>query len=217
MRGNISRYKGRLACCALIAVLLIMLPSCAGQGGSKIMVRNWVLEYPAPAPAKGKALPAVIKVKRFGAAPGYNTQDMVFRPGVNERGTYPYNRWLLQPADMVGDLLARDLRAAKSYRAVLGPQQSGRARFELEGGVLECLELDNPQGWQARLSLHITLLDLSQNNLPERVLLQKDYTQVEFILQKGAQGLALSISRAAQTLSKKIRADLHEAVKTRLK
>ncbi len=196
--------------------LLVCLPACAGQNSSKIMVRSWVLEYPAPPAGQTKPLPAAIRLKRFGAVSGYTGKEMVYRPDSNERGAYPYNRWLLSPGDMTGDLLARDFRAENSYQAVFDQNQSGRVRFELEGGVLECLELNRAKGWQARLGVHITLLDLKHNSLPQRVLLQMDYTHTSPIAQRGAKGLAQAMSQAARAISQKVRADVYKAIAARI-
>ena len=201
----------------LLLMVLAMLPACASQSGESVLVRKWVLEYPPPPPIQDAILPTALKVSRLAAASGYNGQEMVYRPGPNQRGTYPYHNWLMAPADMLGDLLVRDLRSEQGYQAVFSSHETPKVRFLLEGGVLECLELNQPKGWQARLGLHITVLDLKHRGLPERVLMQKDYSFTMPIEKKGAAGFAQAASAAAQSLSAQVRADLRRAVQARLK
>jgi ABC-type uncharacterized transport system auxiliary subunit len=191
----------------LVGLLLLLLPGCLGSQ-APTMIRQWVLEYDTPAISGCSPLPAVIELERFSTAWAFNSQEMVYQPQAQERGVYPYNRWRKNPGDMVGDLLVRDLRRSGLFKAVLSPSQAGGARFRLEGGVERFLEMDQAQGWRAELRLVLTLMDLNQKNLPDRVILQKEYQADAPIQPKGAAGLARAMSRALAQVSGQALADI---------
>ena len=199
----------------LIGLLSGLAAGCASSQ-APLMVRYWTLEYPAPAFKDLRVLPVVIRLNRFSAAHGFNSRDMVYSPSPLERGAYPYHRWLAPPSDLAGDLLARDLRACGLFGGVLLSNEQGRARFRLEGGVMEFLELNRSAGWKARLAVHITLLDLEAGGSTERVVLQRDYLTEKPIKAKGASGLARAMSSAMSQASARIISDLHQAVLERV-
>jgi ABC-type uncharacterized transport system auxiliary subunit len=201
----------------LIILLCALAAGCAPSSAPPMMVRHWVLEYQPPRLEGLDALPATMRVNRLSAAYGFNSQEMIYRPSPHERGTYPYQRWMAIPSDLFGDLLARDLRNSGLFSAVLSGNEQGSARFRVEGGVLEFLELDQPGGWKARLALHFTLLDMQAPGTDTRVVMQKDYSHEAEIDEKGAPGLAQAMSQAARAVSADIIKDIHQAIRERIR
>jgi len=98
---------------------------------------------------------------------------------------------------------------------VFGPDSGDKYRFKLEGGVAEFQELDAPDGWQASLALTVTLLDTRQEELPQRVVFQKNYRALSPLPEKPHQGLAQGMSRAMEQVSAQIINDTWEAARTR--
>ena len=81
--------------------------------------------------------------------------------------------------------------------------------------MAEFQELDEPGGWQADLALTVTLLDTSQEELPQRVVFQKTYRVLEPLPEKTPQGLAQAMSRAMAQVSARIINDTYQAVRSR--
>jgi uncharacterized lipoprotein YmbA len=199
---------------SLLVILLVLLL----EGCSKppMLVRQYILDYPAPVPVSQAKIPAAIRVKQFSVAQAFNTNAMVYQPQPFRSETYNYSRWRVNPGYQVTDYLLRDLRQARLFKAVYGPENTGRYRFQLEGGVEDFQELDEPGGWQAVLGLTVTLLDVSQTKLPRRVVFQKNYRAVEPMPEKTPQGLAQAMSRAMARLSARIMADTAQAARQRI-
>ena len=162
------------------------------------MVKQWMMEYDPPKVSPGPPLDKVVEMRRFTVLYAYRSQNMVYRPEPNQLENYPYHKWWSAPSDVVGDLLLRDMQASGLFRAVLSQMQQGQPRFAVEGGLEECLEVDLPSGWLARLKYNISVIDTSQRQLPQRILLQKTYLAEEPIKNKGPAGLARAMSRAAK-------------------
>jgi ABC-type uncharacterized transport system auxiliary subunit len=187
----------------------------SGCGHPPMLVHQYLLEYPAP-PLKGSPLPASLKVERFAVAQAYNTTSMIYQPGAFERQAYKYHRWRVNPGYLVADYLARDFRHAGLFQAVFSSEAGEKARFALEGGVEDFQEVDAPGGWQASLSLVVTLLDTEAEAAPRKVVFQKHYQASEPMVAQTPQGLAESMSRALERLSARIIPEVYNAAKQRL-
>jgi ABC-type uncharacterized transport system auxiliary subunit len=199
----------------VILVLALLLLVLAGCGKPPLLVHQYILEYPAPVlPGKVK-IPDSIKVEQFSVAQAFNTSAMVYQPQPFKNETYNYSRWRTNPGYLVTDYLLRDLRAAHLFNAVFGPGGSGKYHFLLEGGVEDFKELDEPGGWKAVLSLTVTLIDTTQEELPQRVVFQKEYRATEPMPERTPRGLAEGMSQAMQHLSGQIIVDTYEAARRR--
>jgi len=197
----------------LLAVLPWLL--LAGCGKPPVLINNYILEYPAPLVGKNPRLDAALKVELFAVAQAYNSTAMVYRPQPFKSEVYNFNRWRVNPGYLVTDFLLRDLRNSGLFQAVLSYREAGNARFRLEGGVEEFQELDEADGWKAALVLNVTLLDLHQEELPQRLVFQKNYRAAEPLPEKTPQGLAQGMSRALEKLSARIITDTYEAARRR--
>ena len=200
----------------LLWPLAALLVACLG-GCTKppMLVNQYILEYPAPVVGRKAKLPAAVKVDLFSVAQTFNTYAMVYQPQPFQSQSYNYSRWRANPGYLVTDYLIRDLRESGLFKAVFGPDSSGEHRFKLEGGVAEFQEVDAADGWKASLALTVTLLDTTQEELPQRVVFQKNYRVQEPLPEKTPQGLAQGMSRAMEQLSARIINDTYEAARNR--
>jgi len=199
-------------------LLLLLLPGLvllAGCGKPPMLIQQYMLEYPAPMLGGKIKSPEAVKVGLFSVAQAFNTNNMVFQPQPFKSETYNYSRWRANPGYLVTDYLLRDFRDSHLFTAVFAPGSNGKSRFFLEGGVEEFQEVDEPDGWKAVLALTVTLLDVSQEELPRRVVFQKQYRAVEPMPDKTPKGLAQGMSKALEHLSARIITDTYEATRQR--
>jgi len=200
----------------LPALLAALFMACLGGCGKPpMLVNQYLLEYPAPVVDRKAKLSTDVKVDLFSVAQAFNTNAMVYQPHPYQSQSYNYSRWRANPGNLVTDYLIRDLRESGLFKAVFGPSSTGKHRFKLEGGVAEFQELDTPGGWQASLALTVTLLDMDKEELPQRVVFQKNYRVQEPMPVKTPQGLAQGMSRAMEQVSARIIMDVYEAARTR--
>jgi ABC-type uncharacterized transport system auxiliary subunit len=204
---------GRLTWRLSLAALLVMC--LGGCGKPPMLVNQFILEYPAPVVGGKAKLPAALKVDLFSVAQAFNANAMVYQPRPFQSQVYNYSRWRANPGYLVTDFLLRDLRESGLFKAVFGPDSSGKHRFKLEGGVAEFQEVDAEGGWQASLALTVTLLDTQQEELPQRVVFQKNYRALAPLPEKTPQGLAQGMSRAMEQVSAQIINDTYEAARPR--
>jgi ABC-type uncharacterized transport system auxiliary subunit len=197
----------------MMILAMVGLAGCLGPTGSAPPVRQYVLEYPSPRLADGAGVEEAIKVAHFTAARILAGPAMLIRQRPFRLEAYHEHRWRVAPAEMVEDLLRRDLRRAGVFRAVLSPRDAEESRFILEGSVEEFLEAEEGAGRKALLGATFTLLDLSRREVSGRVVFQKTYRTQALLKTEGASGLAEAMSRAMAELSAQVIADIGAAVK----
>jgi ABC-type uncharacterized transport system auxiliary subunit len=196
----------------ILPLLILMALVLSGCGKPPMLVHQYILEYPAPVIANTTKLNQALKVEQFSVAQAFNSNAMVYQPQPFKSESYNYSRWRVNPGYLVTDYLLRDFREARLFDVVFGPKSTGKYRYLLEGGVEDFQELDEPDGWKAALGLTVTVLDNSKEELPQRVVFQKNYRAVEPMPEKTPDGLARAMSRAMEHLSVQIMADTYEAV-----
>jgi ABC-type uncharacterized transport system auxiliary subunit len=197
----------------LMILLSVMLSGC---GKPPIVTNRFLLEYPSPVFGSRPTLNESIRVELFAVAQTINSTAMVYLPRPFETSSYVYNRWQVDPSHMVTDYLLRDLRNSRLFQGVFGYQQSGIGRFKLEGAVQQFAEVDEPDGWKAVLAVSITLLDLKEDEITKRAILQKNYRQAELMPEQNASGLAQGMSRAMEAVSTQIINDIYKAASARV-
>ncbi|MGQ9921549.1 MAG: ABC-type transport auxiliary lipoprotein family protein [Desulfobacca sp.] len=211
-----DRESGSLGLLTVLMVLVAGMTLLGGCGKPPLVTNHFLLDYPVPIVGKKTALPESIRVELFAAAQAINSTNMVYRPSPYQSAAYAYNRWQVSPAYLVTDFLLRDLRQSHLFAGVFGYQQSGIGRFRLEGAVQEFAEVNDPSGWQAVLAVSITLSDLNEAEVTQRVILQQNYRQIHPMLEKTPAGLAQAMSQAMAAVSAEILADGYQAAARRL-
>ena len=193
-------------------ILMLALAGCGANRTPVPDTRYYTLEYEPPA-ISGQPSEAVIAVSRFGVAPEFNTTKIVYRDLSFGRQEYTYHQWRATPQSLVTDYLRRDLQASTLFLAVSGPGSSLPATHQLDGMVEEWLERDENDRWLATAELTITLLDLRAKTLPGLVLFQRTYRESAPSAKKNPGSVVEAMSRVMRTLSGRIIADVHAAVK----
>lgn len=189
--------------------LAFLLLGCVGM--QPRLAEYYILEYPALAVEGIARLPEAIKVRRFSAAQALNSRAMIYRPGPYKLAVYNYHYWRVNPADMITDLLLRDLRNCGLFQTVYSDEDPEDARFILQGNTEEFWEVDDNGSGKAVLGLSVALIDSSQRGVTQRVVFQKKYRLVESMGEQTPAGLARSISRAVERMSERLIHDLHDA------
>jgi ABC-type uncharacterized transport system auxiliary subunit len=88
----------------------------------------------------------------------YREDRIVFSSGTQRMGTYEFQRWTEPPAEMIEEVLLRQLRASGRYRDVSLQRSSSRVDYVLHGRLYDFKEVaGNPL--QARMTAEFDLKD----------------------------------------------------------
>jgi ABC-type uncharacterized transport system auxiliary subunit len=175
-------------------------------------IRYFTLEYEAPGPSAAAPLPAVVRVSLFGAAPEYDTRNMVYQDGAFARNQDTYNRWRARPGDMAVFFLARDISRSGLFRAVTTLDGAVTPTHVLEGMVTEFFERESAGKSEAVVGLAVTLVEAGQADLAKQVALSKEYHAVVPMDDRSASGAAAAMSKAFAQVSGELRRDMRQAL-----
>ena len=206
---------GRFLTLIIIMLSVSIFHGCAGGKKPSHLIEKYTIEYPSPSFEDLAALDETLQVERFMVAHAFNTDAMVYRPEEFKLDSYSYHRWRVNPGDMITDFLLRDLRAASLFKAVHSYRDTRNARFVVEGGVVDFLEVENNGQRSASLSLSITLLDNDKREITQKIVFQRDYTFSEQIEEKSPKGYVKAMSKAVENTFSAIIPDIYDAVKER--
>ena len=198
----------------ILCVVICLLPSgCLNLKKPRHQIEYYTLEYDPPQSQEAVPLPAVIRVARFGVAPMYNTNRMIYRDGSFKRNAYTYHKWRANPGDLVSYFLSRDLKQSGLFKGALSHDSGAEASYLLEGSVDEFCEWNEAGAWEAVLSITVTLMIESEPDISKRILFQKSYHAREPISQKNPQALAEAMSQAFSGISGEVTGDIYEHLK----
>ncbi len=201
-------------------VFVMALAGCAiGASGSKPQhyAERYLLSYPSPAWEKADPLAVSVKLDRFSLAAAYNSSNMMFRDDAYRLDSFNYNRWAVNPADMITDALLSDLRASGLFGAVFSRYETDDGRFRITGGVEEFYLKMDKNNKTAVIRLTVSLQDSGQEDFGRKMMYQKKYAQEVPLTEATPRGYALAASLAMQTLSRDMISDVYAAVSERLK
>ena len=200
----------------LVALVTGLVWGCFGGSVPPEKIKRYILDYPPPRISGLEPLDTIIKVERFTAYPPYNQNSIVYRAKPFERNVYHYERWWVPPPDMLADFIARDFRSQGLYRGTLRYDNPGRARFRVEGDLIDFLEEDTPEAWYAVLTVDVVLADRKSKDSSTWVVWQKNYHVRERCEAKGPKKLVEAMSRAVAQFSAQLSRDVYSGVKERL-
>ena len=191
-----------------------VISGCVSTGKPQLPTESYMINYPAPVMDKLAVIEDIVRINRFTVAAAYNNSNMIFRESNYAVDSFNYNRWAVNPADMVGDNLLRDLQASGLFRAVFSRYVVDEGRYILQGGIEDFFLRIDKSSNTAVISLEITLKDTKQKEATKRILFQKKYRQEELLNDSSPRGYCQAMSLAMQKLSGQIITDIYQAIKT---
>jgi ABC-type uncharacterized transport system auxiliary subunit len=199
----------------LLLVCFVLISACVNSGKPKMQTENYLIDYTSPVFEKLPQIDDTIRVNRFTIATAYNNNNMIFHPDTYALDSFNYNRWAVNPADMVGDYLLRDLLASRLFHAAFSRYAVDEGRYVVQGGIEDFfLRLDNKNGNVAVVSLEITLKDTKQREATRKILYQKKYRDERLLTEQSPRGYCQAMSFAMQKLSQQIIADIYQGVRS---
>ena len=137
---------------------------------------------------------------------------MLYQEKSSTLSTYTYHRWRAAPADLVTYFLARDLQSLDSFNAVISPSGRLNPTHRVEGILDRFLEVDNPDQWEAVISITITLIDDRQTDVSKQVLVQQSFTSTKPSKDKHPLAVSKAMAEAMADISTQVNKILVETL-----
>jgi ABC-type uncharacterized transport system auxiliary subunit len=198
----------RISFAFALAVLMI-LPSCFNITRPYKEVSFYQIEYDAPKIEGNPYKDVVVRLSELAVAPSYQSQKILFSTGSMKRKMYDYHMWVINPGDMLSDLLTRDMVAAGLYQAVVDNRSSLIPQYELEGIIEQIYEKDDGSSWSSVLTIRFIFFAYRGG---KQILFQRVYSEDVKTGGKQPQDVVLAMSEASRRISAKVQADVNAAI-----
>ncbi len=195
-----------------ILCLTLTLAACLDLKQPRNKIDYYTLEYDPPTPDHHPPLSKSIRINQFSVSPIYNNNRIIYREGLYKREAYVYHKWRANPADVVTYLLRRDLQQSGLFKAVVSRESRLPSAYVLEGSVDEFLEWSKKTGWEAYLSVSVTLMQENEPDISKKILFQKSYFSSKPCRQKTPGALAEAMSLAMSEISAQIMLDIYKTI-----
>jgi ABC-type uncharacterized transport system auxiliary subunit len=144
----------------LIAAVLLAFGFFGGCGAAKPS-KYYQLTVPASVlpVEKADAVPITLLLGPIMTSHLYREDRIVYGNGGDELGLYEYQRWAEPPAEMIQDVLLRELRNSGRYQAVYFRRSGIQGDFAVRGRLYDFKEVDGSQLF-ARISFEMEMRNL---------------------------------------------------------
>jgi ABC-type uncharacterized transport system auxiliary subunit len=152
MKKNVTRTVFCLAA-------LVILSGCAG----KIKYPNYyTLNLPAPPdPPAAENAHATLAIRQF-RAPAYLRQGaIVYRTSPEQIGLYAYQRWAIDPRDLVTNAVIERLRASGAFARVQAYDGNRDVEYVLSGRLEKLEELDYQRGVKVEVAVSAEIANIA--------------------------------------------------------
>jgi ABC-type uncharacterized transport system auxiliary subunit len=156
-RRRLSRISARIGHLGPFVVLVGLVAGC----GAARPVKYYQLTVPTDAGDVEKADTVPVRLLLGGMVTShlYREDRIVYGNGPEQLGTYEYQRWAEPPAEMIQEVLLRELRATGRYRAVHVRRSNVTGDFAIRGRLYDFKEIEGGAE-SARVTLEFEMRDL---------------------------------------------------------
>lgn len=197
----------------IVFVVLVLFAGCLQRTKAPYVYKRFTFDYSSPVVSDLTSINGLIRVERFSVAHAFNSMAMIFKPQAYRFDSYPYSRWSVNPGDMTGDFLIRDLRNAALFKEVFSYHSDEPVRFVLEGAIDEFFESDEGPASNAIFVINVMLLDMHEKEITRRLRFHKTYRYASTINEKSPEGFAKGMSSNMALFSEQLIKDLNTALK----
>jgi ABC-type uncharacterized transport system auxiliary subunit len=158
---NVLRSRSSKAAGFLLAT--VIAGSLAGCGATRPMQYYQLTVPPDVHQADANASGVSLALGPLVASHLYREDRIVFGSGTQQMGTYEFQRWTEPPAEMIEEVLLRELRASGRYREVFTQRSASHADYVLRGRLYDFKEVSGSP-LQARVTVEFELRDMKSGS-----------------------------------------------------
>jgi len=188
----------------LIALPLLCFLVAAGCGAARPN-KYYQLTVPGDSGSAATANGVTLLIGHMVAAPLYKEDHIVYSTGAHELGTYEYQRWAQPPAEMISEVILRELRASGHYKSVHSQRSDTHGDYLLRGRLYDFKEVSSG-AIVARVSAEWELRDLRTNE----TVWTHYYTHDEPVATKDVPAIVAALDHNVQRGVEELRAGLDQ-------
>jgi cholesterol transport system auxiliary component len=193
-----------------LGLMSLGLAGCLQLNKSYPEKQFYALEVSRPGGASATAPGAILRVRRFAAAPQFEGRGLVYRTGEWRYESDFYHEWFIAPSALVTHQVERWLAASGLFRHVLDPGSALEETQALEGTIEELYgDYRDATAPKAVLALRVRLSREAAG--VSRIVLDQDYRQAVTVPDESPDALVRAWNEELQAILAGLEADLRRA------
>jgi ABC-type uncharacterized transport system auxiliary subunit len=194
--------------------LVVILAGCALR--SREMITYHAFDYPSPVKEIQPPIPGTLMIYRFLPASSVDIDTLVVSQSAGPEKSALLHRWEDNPADMITELVLRDLDSSGLFEKTVDQLSSARYRYALEGIIRNLQGTVTDGKGKALIAIEATLIDFEARMGMKKTLLKKLY-KIEIPSQDATpDSIIKALNLAVKEFSERLRYDIRAAVEPKV-
>jgi ABC-type uncharacterized transport system auxiliary subunit len=194
----------------LLLAMLTFIGGCALRSAES--TGYYALDYPPPVRHSGDSVPDTLMVYRFALDPSVDDYALtVIKPKGSDKTQVLY-RWQDHPADMVTDLIRRDLDRSGLFKRTVDHFSTAPYRYALEGTVRDLQAVVSNGKILTQLQVDVNLIDFNAPQNFGRTLLGKSYHAEVPASDTTSAAIVAALNQGISQFSSQLRSDIRDAL-----
>lgn len=207
-RGKSARTSASRV--VLFLCLVTLAPGCTVKNREAIMYH--ALDYRSPEKEIKVSVPDTLMMYQFLLDDSINSDWLVVPGSQSGEDSTQQHRWHENPADMITELIMRDIENSGLFTKTIDQSSSSRYRYALEGTIKKFQGTISGGKASALLEVQATLTDFDPPPGKPKTLLSRDYRIEIPSKEKVAESLVKALNEATRQLSERLRGDIKEVL-----
>ncbi|MBM3300732.1 MAG: membrane integrity-associated transporter subunit PqiC [Deltaproteobacteria bacterium] len=148
----------------------------------------------------------------FLLADAVDPRHFVIREGQGGSSSAMLQKWEENPAEMVSELIRRDIEASGLFQKAVDQWSTVRHRYALEGKINTLHAVASRGKAKIQMEVEATLIDFEQRPGRGKTLMKKDYKIEVPSADTSSSSIARAINLAVKQLSERVRSDIRESL-----
>lgn len=194
--------------------LIVVLAGCALRARDTITYHTF--DYPSPTRETRPPIRETLMVYRFLPASSVDIDSLAVSQSSGTEKSALLHRWEENPADMITELLVRDLDNSGLFEKTVDQLSSARYRYALEGTIRNLQGMATEGKGKALLEVEVTLTDFEASAGKEKNLIKKLY-RIEIPSQDATpDSIIKALNLAVKEFSDRLRTDIRAATEPKV-
>jgi ABC-type uncharacterized transport system auxiliary subunit len=192
-------------CFLFIAVFISMSANCA------MKTRNttfYSFDYPTPTRESENPVRDTLMIYRFLLDRNVPLDNLIIAQTKNGKESTLKYQWEENPADMISELMLRDMQSSGLFEKAVDQLSNARYRYALEGTIKNLNGVIQDDKGKAVLEMEAIVTDFEAPPNSDKTILRKNY-KIEVPAQNGTpDGIIKALNLAVKELSQRLRHDV---------
>jgi ABC-type uncharacterized transport system auxiliary subunit len=194
----------------LLISMLVLVAGCAVKNRD---IAYYAFNYPSPDKKESESpVKDTLMIYRFLPARSVSLDSLVVSQDKEGEQTLFKYRWEENPADMIADLILRDLQSAGLFERVVDQLSSVRYRYALEGNIKTLQGIIKDGKARAVLQMELMLTDFEAPTGRDKTILKKSYKIEAPSKDTEPESIIKAMNTAIEDVSQRLRTDIRLAL-----